>query len=648
DRTPTPKYPEAKRAYQWVAIEAEDLAAGKIRVRNKYQFTNLKRFDVLWTVTEDGKVMAEGPLPSLDLAPGAATTVTVPLPTIMTKPGAEYFLRLSFRLHRDERWAKAGWEAAAAQFPLPLSTPRRAAPALMPALTVQKTRHEIVVTGERFKAVFERGLLRELAYDGLNVLTGGPRLHVYRAPHLNDDLWAARDWRLFGLDALAFHASKVRVLSAEKDMVRIAALIRADGRPGMAFSHAALYTVCGDGTIAVDNSVLPLGRSIALARVGVRLFAPKSLDHFAWLGRGPMENYPDRKRGSDIGLYDSTVREQLTPYVRPMECGNHEDVRWAALTDEAGAGVIVIADAAPLAVSALPYADEQLEKAAYPHELPESEASVVCVSAKTLGLGSNGCGPTPLPQYVIRTEPTTFSYVLRPVRAGEKDLAEVARRPLPGRVQPVRVARDPRGLVTLACDTPGAKLTFSIGDGPTQTYTAPFDLKDGGVLYVRARASGLLTFKGRFALGKLLDRAKWRIASASSFQPQEGEPQHAIDGKPAIRLGGHSRWQPDAPPHPHELVIDFGDTVNVAGVVYHPRQDSPSGRVRDYELYLSPDGSTWGQPALKGIFENRPAPQTVLLPQPVPARYLRFVAKSEVAGRPFAAVAELDVIAADR
>ncbi|MBM4049661.1 MAG: DUF4981 domain-containing protein, partial [Planctomycetes bacterium] len=139
DRTPTPKYPEAKRAYQWVGFEAEDLAAGKIRVRNKYQFTNLKRFDVLWTVTEDGKVIAEGPLPSLDLAPGAATTVTVPLPTIMTKPGAEYFLRLSFRLHRDERWAKAGWEAAAAQFPLPLSTPRRAAPALMPALTVQKT-----------------------------------------------------------------------------------------------------------------------------------------------------------------------------------------------------------------------------------------------------------------------------------------------------------------------------------------------------------------------------------------------------------------------------------------------------------------------------------------------------------------------------
>ena len=140
----------------------------------------------------------------------------------------------------------------------------------------------------------------------------------------------------------------------------------------------------------------------------------KRLDQFTYLGRGPMENYADRKRGFRRRTLSSTVREQQTPYAKPMECGNHEDVRWAGLTGAKLPGLMARGRAINrLQVSALPYTDEELETPEYTIDLPESRASVLCVSAKTLGAGSAGCGPRPLEQYIVWSEPATFSYVLR-------------------------------------------------------------------------------------------------------------------------------------------------------------------------------------------------------------------------------------------
>src|ERR1019366_1185917 len=99
-------------------------------------------------------------------------------------------------------------------------------------------------------------------------------------------------------------------------------------------THKAVYTVTGDGSIQVENAFPAEGTRVPLARIGVRLLLDKRYDRFAYLGRGPMENYSDRDRGSDIGLYASSVREQLTPYSKPMEAGNHEDIRWAALSGD--------------------------------------------------------------------------------------------------------------------------------------------------------------------------------------------------------------------------------------------------------------------------------------------------------------------------
>ena len=116
----------------------------------------------------------------------------------------------------------------------------------------------------------------------------------------------------------------------------------------------------------------------------------------------------------------------------------------------------------------------------------------------------------------------------------------------------------------------------------------------------------------------------------------------AVDGDP--HSFWHSRWSPDAPAHPHELVVDLGKTVEFNGVRYTARHWNENGRIADYEVYVSADGKAWGTPVAKGRFENRDGRQDVRFAAPARARWLKLVALSEVNGKPYASVAELDLI----
>jgi beta-galactosidase len=126
-----------------------------------------------------------------------------------------------------------------------------------------------------------------------------------------------------------------------------------------------------------------------------------------------MENYADRKRGFDVGLYKSTVKEQMTLYEKPMDNGNHEDIRWAKVANASGNGIMAQSDGSLLQVSMLPYSDEEMDKVEYRVDLPQSSSTVFVISHLTLGVGTAGCGPRPLPQYIVYAAPTTFTYILK-------------------------------------------------------------------------------------------------------------------------------------------------------------------------------------------------------------------------------------------
>jgi beta-galactosidase len=222
----------------------------------------------------------------------------------------------------------------------------------------------------------------------------------------------------------------------------------------------------------------------------------------------------------------------------------------------------------------------------YTIDLPPSQSTVLTVAARTLGVGSAGCGPQPLDPYRVRSGPETFSYVLRLLPAGQKNLAAAGRQTLPpDRVKPA--------LEKLA----GAK-----------------------------------------------SEPKGTVISASSFEPGEGELEHAVDGDE--QTFWHSHWSGEAAQPPHFLVIDYGQPLNLDGMLYVARADKENGRVKDYEIYLSSDGQEWGKPAAQGSFRRDASEEIIQLRRPVRARYVKLVALGEQNGKPFAAVAELEAIVA--
>lgn len=425
DRSPKPHYPEMKHAYQWIGISAEDLSRGIIKIRNRYQFISLDGFPATWSLSENGTEIEHGDLKMPEVAPQADVSVTVPYTVKQVKPGAEYFLRISFTLGKDELWAKKGYEIASEQFLLPVGTPAvKPDVSAMPKLSMSQNDKEVTVQGSGFVAVFDKvtGTFSRFERDGMDLLTadGGPRLHLWRAPHRDDDLWANKYWEKAGLRDLKWTTNKVEVKQTSPASVLILADLKAEGKDGFTVSHYATYTVSGDGTIAVSNAFNSSDPKLVVARIGVRMMLNKQLDRVSYFGRGPMENYADRKRGFDVGLYKSTVKEQLTPYEKPMECGNHEDVRWMTVADAAGTGITVASDSSLLQMSALPYSDEEMENVEYRIDLPQSTKTVLCVSYRTLGVGSNGCGPKPLDKYIVYAQPASFTYTIHllPVKNG--------------------------------------------------------------------------------------------------------------------------------------------------------------------------------------------------------------------------------------
>jgi beta-galactosidase len=417
DRSLKPHYPEMKHVYQWIKITAEDIEKGQYRIRNNYQFVGLDWLNGIWTLSENGQEISKGVIKLPPIGPGEETVVTIPAGTLETKPGSEYFLRISFELAQDRLWAKKDFELVSEQFELPVELQAAIQNASISPLILKQTENEYQIIGSGFTIVFDKstGTFSSLRTNTRELLLNGkgPQLHLWRAPHRNDDMWADVEWTKYSLRTLDWKVEELSASQNDPSSVLIKASLTGIGANNFSVSHNVSYTISGDGTIKAENSVFSNNPKLVVARMGVRLFLNKDFNQISYFGRGPMENYADRKRGFDVGIYQSTVQEQLTPYEKPMECGNHEDVRWAAVTTANGDGLRVQSDSTLLQVSVLPYSDEDMEKVEYRIDLPESSATVFCISHFTLGVGSASCGPRPLPQYLVYAAPTKFNYFLK-------------------------------------------------------------------------------------------------------------------------------------------------------------------------------------------------------------------------------------------
>ena len=658
DRGVPPKMWEMKNVYQYVDVETVDPAAGKVRVRNKHFYTNLRDFDVCWALSADGEVVQDGELPPLDVAPRDSVVVKLPVRTSGLKPGAEYFLRVSFHLREKTAWAGAGHEIGWRQIAIPYDVPP--APLMdldaLPEMTCREEGDEVFISGPRFEMTFSRktGTLAALKYDGRAVLReqagkiGGPVLNAFRAP-VNNDKYCSDGWFIAGLDDPRREVESVRIHADNPRAIAIDTRVVSRGKGDCRFDLHTRWTILGNGCINVSNWIEPHGTPGNLPKLGLRMDLPAALNRYTWFGRGPHENYVDRKTSADVGLYSSSVADQFVPYVDTQETGNKEDVRWCALTDSDGAGLLVVAGSR-MCVTALPYTAQELSAARHPTDLPASDRVILCVDYAQNGLGGASCGPAPLNKYRLRAKPVGFTFSLRPYAPATGDMRDAARQVVP--VAPrVNIQRDKHGRVSISCPHERARVLYAT-DGDNwppimQEYEGPFDFAAGGTIAAIADGEGLLCGPAsRATFDLLVPRDKWKVVFCDSEHRGEGEAWKAIDGDASTYW--HTKWGQGEPKHPHELRIDIGGVYELTAITYLPRQGNRNGRIADYELYVSTDGEDWGTPVAAGRFPNTSRRQVVALSEPTPARFIRLIAKSEVAGEPWTSVAELDVVATRR
>jgi hypothetical protein len=179
------------------------------------------------------------------------------------------------------------------------------------------------------------------------------------------------------------------------------------------------YTLYGSGDMLLETRVRPLSTLPDLPRLGLQLRLPASLDRLAWYGRGPHECYADRQVSAPVGVYSGLVSDQYVPYIRPQDYGNKTDVRWAALTDARGLGLLALApqDGPLLQMSAQEFSTEDLTRAHHTYELAPCGQIIWNLDHLQAGLGSNSCGPGPLAQYLIQPMEHAFNVRLRPVNS---------------------------------------------------------------------------------------------------------------------------------------------------------------------------------------------------------------------------------------
>jgi hypothetical protein len=193
----------------------------------------------------------------------------------------------------------------------------------------------------------------------------------------------------------------------------VQSFVHAPDRP-LGFECDYTYTVYGSGDVVIDTHVRPSRDLPPLPRVGLQMRLPGAYDTFTWYGRGPHETYADRKTGARVGVYSTTVDEQYVPYITPQENGNKTDVRWAALTDEGGVGLLAVG-LPHLEVSAHHFTTEDLAAARHTYELRRRDDITLHLDHRQSGLGGASCGPATLPQHLIEPQEMRFSVRLRPI-----------------------------------------------------------------------------------------------------------------------------------------------------------------------------------------------------------------------------------------
>ena len=628
DLTPKAQYFEVKKVYQNVGVKAIDMKQGQIEIFNKNYFEPLKNYQIVWSLYKDGVCVKKNqPLQGAKniVGPREKGIYTLPYDYASLDANSEYFVTVQFLLGKDMPWAKKGYPQMEEQLRVKgadVAAPSIAAVAKTgKAMKYQldKAAKRANIKGENFQVAFDlnTGAIYSLKYGNQIIIKdgNGPQLDAYRAPTDNDaGIGYHNAWFKNGLYDLQHVVKSWTCTPNKKDgTYKLDFTVESQGKEGcdvnygnrdrdpescynfdknkraltdadLKFTSRQIYTIYKDGSIEMQSAIGANRSKVILPRIGYSMVLPSELNQYDYYGRGPVNNYNDRKTSQFIGWYHSPVAEQGIMLPKPQAQGNREEVRWCAVTNSQQQGVVFISDST-MSASALPWSQQELTLAAHPYQLPKSSGTHLHLDAKVTGLGGASCGQGgPLTPDQVRSTPTTFGFIIRPAVKSE----------LPNLVK---------------VSATGRKMVQDIMQQMKQNQ----------------QNTGL------------------QIAFASSQEPDEGDASYLVDGDPSTIW--HTMYSITLAKYPHWVDFDAGKQKVIKGFTYLARQDgSLNGCIKDYEIYVSNDNKNWGEPVAKGSFEKTAKLQKVMFGKPVKARYVRLRALNEQSGQDYASGAEFTLV----
>lgn len=421
DRNPHPQIVEVKHGYQNIGIIAKDIKNGEFTIKNKFLFTNLSDFNCKWVIKAEGKEVLNGTIGKIDCAPLEEKEIKIDYDLSKLSDDKELILTVFFETTKKSLGLDADYEIAFEQFVLN-EMPKPKEIKSDKKLDFDINGKKITVNGENLKVVVDDGKVVSYVIDEKELLKAPLEPNYFRALTDNDIdfLNFTPQWAKFH-PFYAWQRATHHTKAVKTEVVKNGEVVEIH----IAFSTAGLknsvatYKVYPDGKLYVFHSAIP---TKGMLRFGYQMTMESSMEYITWYGRGPKPTYIDRKLGSKIDLYESSVTDFEYRYMRPQESSNRCDVRYFTLTDKEGFGIRVDAYYDnPINFSAYHYTTDGLEKATHINDIPYADITTVNIDHRQLGVGGDLPGQAFVrePYTMPKNQKQEYSFVITPI--GRKD-----------------------------------------------------------------------------------------------------------------------------------------------------------------------------------------------------------------------------------
>ncbi len=436
DRTPQPEMQQIKHSGRPLSINWIDEEQGLVKIKNLHHFSNLNEFNLIWERKAHPGRTITGSL-NLDIAPTVSEVIQLPREALQLIGDTSETLSIKLLLKTDKAWAKKGHLIAEEQLLVHFQDQQQKANETSPSLNLVKNSSMIEIQGENFSYHFDpnKGKLTSIKIKETEVLQTGPETNVWRAPLPNEiDPWSgwsllanpvndtyrrslAGEWYAWGLDQLHWKCDSVTVKELGSS-IQIRSEYHTQANSSVwpfinGFDATFTYEIAVTGHLNVTHEILPQGNQPRwLPRIGNEWKLFPQFQNITWFGRGPGENYPDRKSGSPVGLYTAKLSDLYEPYLIPQDHGLRTDNRWVRFADDSGVGLEIRSNE-PFNFNAYPYTTDHLSRAQYPFQLEPSGIITLNVDYQTTGVGDTA--RSTLSSYQAHAVPVTFEYELIPL-----------------------------------------------------------------------------------------------------------------------------------------------------------------------------------------------------------------------------------------